>query len=97
MYNLDSEAMLIPFGMAVMFRDKAGNDLGSFYLECCMINSYSVQLAAGQNVIMENVSAVCDRILPVSLSGGTIGKFFNPNGIDVLSADPTLNVNSEIV
>ena len=97
MYNLDSEAMLVPFGMAVMFRDKAGNDLGSFYLECCMINSYAVQLAAGQNIIMENVSAVCDRILPVTLSGGVTGKFFNPNGIDVLSADSTLNVNSEIV
>jgi TPR repeat protein len=96
MYNMDSEAMLIPFGMAVMFRDKAGNDLGSFYIESCMINSYSVQLAAGQNVIMENVSAVCDRILPVTLSGGVVGKFFNPNGVDVLSADSSLNVNSEI-
>jgi len=62
--NLDSELLLIPFGLAVLFRDKSHNTLGGFYLELCVIQSWAVGLNAGQNMVMENVSGQCDRLLP---------------------------------
>lgn len=78
-FNLDSELFLVPFGIAVAFRDKSGYSLGSFYLELCMIQSYSMQLASGQNVIMENVQGACDRVLPIDLgTSGEVGDFFTP-------------------
>ena len=83
-FNLDSELMKIPFGMAVMFRNKAGHDIGSFYLESCMIQSYQFQVQAGQNVILEDVSMICDRILPIALGTNYTGNFFNPNIQDKL-------------
>tara|TARA_R100000773_G_C4199789_1_gene102680 strand:+ start:199 stop:936 length:738 start_codon:yes stop_codon:yes gene_type:complete len=71
--NLDSELFLIPFGLQVVFRDKANNSLGSVYLEMCMISSYQIALAAGQNVIMENVSGMCDRLFSVETGNTTSG------------------------
>jgi hypothetical protein len=65
--NLDSELLLIPFGLAVLFRDKSHNHLGGFYLELCVIQSWAVGLNAGQNMIMENVSGQCDRLMPFSV------------------------------
>ena len=62
--NLDSELFMIPFGLAVLFRDKSNNGLGGFYMELCVINSFTVGMNAGQNMIMENVSGMCDRIVP---------------------------------
>lgn len=63
--NLDSELFGIPFGLAAIFRDKSGNSLGAFYLECCMIANWSIGLTAGTNLIMDNVGGICDRILPL--------------------------------
>ncbi len=63
--NLDSELFLIPFGLQVVFRDKSNNSLGAVYLELCMIQNYSLGLSAGQNVIMENVSGMGDRLFSV--------------------------------
>lgn len=65
--NLDSELFYIPFGMAVLFRNKSHAWVGAFYAELLMINSFAVGFNAGQNMIMENVSGVCDRLLPLSL------------------------------
>jgi hypothetical protein len=67
--NLDSELFLIPFGMAVLFRDKVHNDLGAFYLELCMINTWSIAVGAGQNMIMENVNMLFDRAMPITAAG----------------------------
>jgi len=67
--NLDSELFLIPFGMAVLFRDKVHNDLGAFYMELCMINTWSIAVGAGQNMIMENVNMLFDRALPITAAG----------------------------
>lgn len=68
--NLDSELYYIPFGLAVIFRDKALDLIGAVYLELSMIQSYGVGFNAGQNMIMENVSGMCDRVknfLPTSI------------------------------
>jgi hypothetical protein len=62
--NLDSELYYIPFGLAAIFRDKGKDLIGSVYLELSMIQSYGVGFNAGQNMIMENVSGMCDRVFP---------------------------------
>lgn len=65
--NLDSELFLIPFGLACFFRDKIHNRLGAFYLELCALNSYNIAFNAGQNMILENVSLLFDRALPMDM------------------------------
>lgn len=67
-FNMDSEMFLVPFGMAVCFRDKSGGNLGSFYIESCMISSYQIGIASGQNVIMENISGSADRLYPFDIT-----------------------------
>jgi len=62
--NLDSELFLVPFGLASVFRDKTHGYCGGFYAELTMINSYSIGWNAGQNLILENVTGVSDRLLP---------------------------------
>lgn len=62
--NLDSELYYIPFGMAALFRNKGHGLVGSFYAELCMLNSYSLSFNAGQNMMLENVSGMADRVLP---------------------------------
>lgn len=66
--NLDSELFYIPFGLAVIMRTKSRTLVASCYLELCMINSWGVQIGAGQAMIMEQVSGFCDRILPFQAS-----------------------------
>ena len=62
--NLDSELYYIPFGLGVIFKDKAQDLLGAFYVELCMISTYTIGFTAGQNMIMEDVSGLCDRLYP---------------------------------
>lgn len=66
--NLDSELYYMPFGMMCLFRDKVHDYLGAFYVELCMISSWAASVSAGQSQIMEQVSGMADRILPISLS-----------------------------
>ena len=66
--NLDSELYYVPFGLACFFRNKSHDLVGSFYAELAMINSYAVQANAGQNMILENVSGLADRLLPFELA-----------------------------
>lgn len=62
--NLDSELYLIPFGLGSLFRDKIHQHIGGFYGELSMITSYAIGFNAGQNMIMEQVNIVFDRLLP---------------------------------
>tara|TARA_B100001989_G_C24549165_1_gene473050 strand:+ start:3935 stop:4642 length:708 start_codon:yes stop_codon:yes gene_type:complete len=95
-FNLDSELFLVPFGIAVAFRDKSGFSLGAFYLELCMIQSYSMQLASGQNVIMENVQGACDRVFPIDLGVNESGGFFSTEGTSVtLGGSPSSIVTGQ--
>jgi len=73
--NLDSELYYIPFGLACFFRNKAHDLVGSFYAELCMINSYAVGVNAGQSMILENVSGLSDRLLPMELANIATGYF----------------------
>jgi hypothetical protein len=62
--NLDSELYLIPFGLGCLFRDKIHHVLGGFYSELSMITTYAIGLTAGQNMVMEQVNVVFDRLMP---------------------------------
>lgn len=62
--NLDSELYLIPFGLGTLFRDKVHHIIGGFYAELAMITSWAIGFNAGQNMIMEQVTVVFDRLLP---------------------------------
>ncbi len=62
--NLDSELYYIPFGIAIIMRTKSRTLVASCYLELCIINSWGMAYAAGQNMVAESVTGLCDRILP---------------------------------
>jgi hypothetical protein len=66
--NLDSELFYVPFGIAVLFRDRAKDLLGAFYFELCMVNMYTLGFTIGQNMVMEDISGLCDRVVPFSPS-----------------------------
>lgn len=83
--NLDSELFLIPFGLAVLFRDKTRSTIGAFYMELCMLNSWNVAFSAGQNFIAENVSGLADRILPMSFTAVGGGDTDHVPGFSTLS------------
>lgn len=76
--NLDSELYYVPFGLAAFFRNKAHDVVGAFYCELAMINSYAIGMTAGQNMILENVSGMADRLMPYELSSVALGGA--PNG-----------------
>jgi hypothetical protein len=88
-FNMDSELFLVPFGIAVAFRDKSGGNLGSFYIESCMISSYSIGIAAGQNMVMENVNGSADRIFPIDLSSEETATFFNTSSVNEVGDENT--------
>lgn len=62
--NLDSELFYIPFGLGVIMRTKSRTFVASCYLELCLVNSWGIQLAAGQGMFAEMVSGLCDRVMP---------------------------------
>ncbi len=69
--NLDSELFLVPMGLGSVFRDKTHNYVGGFFAELCMITSYAIGWNAGQNLILENVSGLADRLLPFGANSGS--------------------------
>jgi len=73
--NLDSELFLIPFGIAVHYRDKSNNPMGGVYMESCMIQSYQSGLTAGQAMIMESVSGMADRLFSIDVDSTQAGGF----------------------
>jgi hypothetical protein len=90
--NLDSELFLIPFGMGCVFRDKTHGFAGGFYAELSMITSYAIGWNAGQNLVLENVSGMSDRLLPFG-SLTRKGERLNAggsNGIEATTIDKVL-------
>jgi len=83
--NLDSELFKMPFGMAVLFRDKIHNDLGAVYLELCMLTGWNLGIGAGQSMIMENATFLYERARPIS--SGVAGEATNTDNYD--PANPT--------
>ena len=81
--NLDSRLFLIPFGMAVVYRDKLQNTIGAIYVEMVVIPNWSSNISAGSPTLVEGTSFLADRVLPFnvgSASGAyTENKLFNEN------------------
>ena len=67
--NLDYPIFSVPFGLAIISRSIAEEDVQSVYAECCLINSWNWSMQAGQAMVMTNVSIICDRVLPITFSG----------------------------
>jgi hypothetical protein len=90
--NLDSELFLIPFGMGAVFRDKTHGFCGGFYAELSMITSYAIGWNAGQNLVLENVSGMSDRLLPFGslTKPGTRPNAGGGSGITATSIDAVL-------
>jgi hypothetical protein len=93
--NLDSELFYIPFGICAFFRNKVHELVGSFYAELCMINSYTLGVTAGQSMILENVSGLCDRLLPASLSQVATG-YVGRSGVPKATIDALLDFASNL-
>lgn len=90
--NLDSELFLIPFGIGSVFRDKTHGFCGGFYAELSMITSYAIGWNAGQNLVLENVSGMSDRLLPFGAdSPPGIRPHAPGGGITKTSIDAVLN------
>jgi hypothetical protein len=90
--NLDSELFLIPFGMGAVFRDKTHGFCGGFYGELMMITSYAIGWNAGQNLVLENVSGMADRLLPFGAdSPPGLKPHASGDGITANSIDAVLN------
>lgn len=85
--NLDSELFLIPFGMQVIYRDKANNHLGAVYLENCMISSYNTGLQSGATTLLEQVSGIADRLFSVDAGRNLTGGF--PTGAAQVPGSPS--------
>ena len=77
--NLDSSLFHIPFGLGVVYRDKAKNTLGGIYIELVVIPTWGSQINAGSPTIVENTSFMADRVRALSL--GEIAKDSKAAGI----------------
>jgi hypothetical protein len=72
MMNLDSEYFAVPFGLMLIMKSRGGGADGygktlvATYLEYCMFEGYSFQVASQQPVIAENIQIQYDRCVPVS-------------------------------
>ena len=88
--NLDSELFYVPFGFGALFKDKANDLIGGFYAELAMLTTYSLTFTVGQNMIMEDVGGLCDRLLPFRPSSVTV----NP-GVERATIDAVLGFTGE--
>lgn len=74
MMNLDSEYFAVPFGLLLVMKSRGGNAdgygkvLSAVYLEYCLFEGYSFQIASQQPVIAENIQIAYDRMVPVAFS-----------------------------
>lgn len=74
MQNLNSEYFAVPFGILLVMKTRGGSadgygkTLSALYLEYCMFDNYSFQVASQQPVIVENLQIQFDRAVPVAFS-----------------------------
>jgi hypothetical protein len=72
MMNLDSEYFSVPFGLLLVMKTRHGGSdgygkvLSAIYLESCMFEGYSFQIASQTPVVQENIQVQYDRTVPVA-------------------------------
>jgi hypothetical protein len=89
--NLDSELYLIPFGLGAVMHSKSHDLIASFYSEHLLINNVNIGVTAGGNSIMESVSGVCDRMLPMPVTDVAASQ-----GVDRATVDAVLGITDPI-
>lgn len=63
--NLQAEIFDRPLGLLFYFLDQRKTPYGAFYVEDAMIQAHGAQIAAQAPSIVENVSMMFDRVVPV--------------------------------
>lgn len=92
--NLDSELFYLPFGLAVLIRNKARQHAFGGYIELCSINNWSAGISAGQSSIFESISFVADRIKPYGYSQGGPRKRVAANALTLETYSAALGMRS---
>lgn len=64
--NLDSRMFLVPFGMAIVYRDKLQNEIGGLYIEMMTIPNWSSNISAGSPTLVEGTSFLADRCIAIN-------------------------------
>jgi len=55
----------LPFGLCMYFQDVAGNAVGGVYAEGVKIGAHNITQSAGQLIMVEGISFMFDRLVPV--------------------------------
>lgn len=91
-YNLEEDVYRIPFGLGIIYSAPGLNAADGFdalttgqavaaeYLECCVLTSRRVGLQTGQAMVLEDVTFLADRVMPLSS--------FNADGLAVTNTNP---------
>jgi len=65
--DLNSEVFFVGFGLGMIFGDKTHSQVASVYLEDCRINGFTTGITSGASAVMENISGVFDRLVPINI------------------------------
>jgi hypothetical protein len=68
--NLQAEIFDRPLGLLVYMIDQRNVPYGAFYIEDCNIQAHGMGIASQAMTIVENVSLMFDRIVPVAVTAG---------------------------
>jgi len=63
--SLWDERLTLPFGLVQIFKDGAGRYAGALYFEGAKVTGHQHAIQAGANFIMEGISFMFDRAVPV--------------------------------
>ena len=55
----------MPFGLAIFMQDIKGNAVGGLYFEGCKMGNHQFSQSAGQMIMMEGLSVMFDRSVPI--------------------------------
>ena len=84
--NLEEDIFRVPFGLGVIYPTPgtqaiSGTDfIGAEYFEATVIINRSISIQSGQTMIMENVSFMADRVIPLT-SYSTNASAWNANNL----------------
>jgi hypothetical protein len=68
--NLQAEIFDRPLGLMVYMIDQRNVPYGAFYIEDCNVQAHGMGIASQAMTIVENVSCMFDRIVPVAVTSG---------------------------
>lgn len=91
--NLQSEMAYMPFGLALIGRDKMRGTVFAYYVNMCMLASRQFQVQAGAPYTMDSVSIIGDQAVVFDastlLTRGRVAD--SPQGDGELNSDAALN------